>query len=315
VALRDVLPQLGRLTKPIADHLRGMRAGAVTLVPTGGLGLVPLHAGVYPGPGGRQSLLDDFDVAYAPSARAAIPAHAVTSAGSGKRHLVAVSNPTDDLPYASLEVDLIQSRFPSHTVLPVDEATIAKVIDAVRGSSHVHFACHGRYDPNEPLSSSLALADGPLTLREVIDAGSFAGVGLVVASACQSAVTEFNRIPDEAIGFPAGFLQAGAAGIVATLWSVPDLSSSLIMSRFYELLSKAPSRNDRDDPPVDPATALVAAQRWLRDLTAGRLLDYASRYPALMEALDPALKFARAHPNARPFGRPSHWAPYLYVGT
>lgn len=315
VALQDVLPQLGRLTKPIANHLRGMGAGAVTLVPTGGLGLVPLHAGVYPEPEGARSLLDDFDVAYAPSARAAIAARGVTSAGSGNRHLVAVSNPTGDLPYASLEVDLIRGLFASHTVLRSgDAATKAKVVDAVRRSSHVHFACHGRYNPKDPLSSHLALADGPLTLREVIDSGSFAGVGLVVASACQSAVTEFSRIPDEAIGFPAGFLQAGAAGIVATLWSVPDLSSSLLMNRFYELLLKAASSDDHYAP-VNPAAALAGAQRWLRNLTAGRLLDYASRYPAVVEAFGPALKFARARPNARPFARPSYWAPYLYVGA
>ena len=54
-------------------------------------------------------------------------------------------------------------------------------------------------------------------------------------SACQTAMTEGKRLPDEFLGFPSGFLQAGVPGVVGSFWPVEDLSTSLLMNKFYEL--------------------------------------------------------------------------------
>ena len=58
---------------------------------------------------------------------------------------------------------------------------------------------------------------------------------LVVMSACQTAITDFLKLPDEAIGLPAGCLQAGAEAVVGTLWPVNDLSAAILMIEFYRL--------------------------------------------------------------------------------
>ena len=49
------------------------------------------------------------------------------------------------------------------------------------------------------------------------------------------------------IGLPAGFLQAGVPGVVATLWPVNDRSTAVLVAEFYRLLLA-----ERQDP----ATAL-----------------------------------------------------------
>jgi CHAT domain-containing protein len=51
-------------------------------------------------------------------------------------------------------------------------------------------------------------------------------------------------------------LQEGFGGVVASLWSVADISTAMLMEHFY--------RCWREDK-LPPAEPLRAAQRWLRD--------------------------------------------------
>jgi CHAT domain-containing protein len=72
-----------------------------------------------------------------------------------------------------------------------------------------------------------------LTVRDLISE-RLRGTRLVVLLACQTAITDFNDLPEEAIGLPGGFVQAGVPGVVGTLWPVNDLSTMLLMVKFYE---------------------------------------------------------------------------------
>ncbi len=75
-----------------------------------------------------------------------------------------------------------------------------------------HFACHGRFDLDDPLASSLHLGDGLLSLTDLLDKDE---VNLE-KTRCQTAITDFRDVPDEAIGLPAGFLVAGVPGVVGS---------------------------------------------------------------------------------------------------
>ncbi|MEF3274249.1 MAG: CHAT domain-containing protein [Chloroflexus sp.] len=69
-SLAKVLPLLGEhLIGPLAQQLRVLGATGVTLIPTDFLSLLPLHAASYTVDGVVRCLLDEFDVAYAPSVR------------------------------------------------------------------------------------------------------------------------------------------------------------------------------------------------------------------------------------------------------
>src|SRR5262249_12468477 len=78
----------------------------------------------------------------------------------------------------------------------------------------------------------------------------------------QSNLTDFRRVPMELVGFPSGFMLAGVPGVIGTLWPVSDISTAVLLGRFYANLLQ-----DRSEP----ALALNSAQQWLRDSTASEL--------------------------------------------
>jgi CHAT domain-containing protein len=127
---------------------------------------------------------------------------------------------------------------------------------ALRRADVVHLACHGFADLTTPLDSGLVLAGGaPLTLRDLL--ASRLRVRLAVLSACETSMPG-TELPDEVVALPTGLLQAGVAGIVASLWAVPDAATAMLMAEFYRQW-----RWER----CSPAVALQRSQRWLRDTT------------------------------------------------
>jgi len=220
------------------------------------------------------------------------------------------------LPYAGSEVQAIQRFFAagSRRILSEEAATRNAVAAGLPGTTHLHLACHGGFDLDEPLDSALYLAAGDgLTLRDLLDGDlDLSGQRLVVLSACQTGITDFERVPDEVIGLPAGFLQAGVPGVVATLWPVNDQSTAVLVDEFYRLLLT-------EEP--DPATALALARRHLRYATAEALAEwFERRYRDSGGTDQPAGQAAaelrsRPDPAARPYADPVYWAGFVYSGA
>ena len=122
---------------------------------------------------------------------------------------------------------------------------------------------------------------------------------LAILSACETGISG-TKLPDEVISLPTGLLQAGAAGVVSSLWSVADLSTMVLLSRFYDLW-----RTDNIDPPE----ALRQAQIWLRDSDGPAFAPYLeSSHPDLAQKL-------AQEPDQRPFAHPFYWAAFTYVGV
>jgi CHAT domain-containing protein len=322
-ALAEGLPQLGaRLIAPLATRLRELCATGVTLIPTGLLSLLPLHAATYAVDGQTRCLLDEFDVAYAPSARVLATAQREQQRrAGGALRLAGVGNPTSDLRFAGPELQSVALLFHADATTPFyrSDATREAILHALPGATIAHFACHGSFDTDDPLDSALLLADDTrITLRELVagDTTALAGLRLVVLSACQTAITDFQRLPDESIGLPGGFLQAGVPAVVGTLWRVDDLSTALLMLRFYEL-------HLQGDPttglaPQSPARALRLAQRWLRDLTYWGLDTYYKQHQQMGTAMKLAIRelnIKRRPSNDRPYANPIHWAAFTFNGT
>lgn len=305
-ALAEILPVLGRdLVAPVAARLRELRSDSVLLIPCGHLNLLPLHAAPYR-VGDREScLLDEAAVSFSPSARAVVAARRrLRDDGDVKLGGIAVgfapAHPRY-LPYARFELEAIAQHVSSAgcTALYEQQATKESVLALLPQVNHAHFSCHGSFDAVEPLSSTLELVDGPLTLHEVLTQGSLSDVRLAVLSACQTAVSDFAHLPEEVIGWPSAFLQAGAAAVVGTLWSVNSISTALLMVKFYELYLKGDGSTGCD--PMQPARALCRAQTWLRSLTA--------------EEANLQLGSAIYAGVRHPFGAPQYWAPFVLVGA
>ena len=166
------------------------------------------------------------------------------------------------------------------------------------------------------MQSGLELANHePLTLAKIIGHFNLENTRLVTLSACETGITDIRQAPDEYLGLPAGFLQAGAPAVVSTLWAVNDLSTMLLMERFYQLHLK-----EAQDLPV----ALRNAQIWLRDVTAGELAQrFADEEDVLLSATRTSIsmasnsfaRFTKLDPKEQPFAHPYYWAPFTFSGA
>ena len=252
------------LMAPLIDRLKQHNHTQAILIPTGLLGLLPLHAAWTPDPNrptGRRYALDELTFTYAPNAQSLVAARAIAQRfpDSHLDSILAIDNPRQDLPSSEREVMAAVKTFPCPTVLRHEKATTATVAANLGQQAIVHFSCHGTANFFDPLNSGLVMNDNLLTLRDLfalkLTEGDKHGIRLAVLSACETGLPGLD-LADEAIGLPVGLLQAGVAGAIASLWAVSDLSTAILLTKFYDLW-----RNDHLTPP----NALRQAQQWFRD--------------------------------------------------
>lgn len=119
---------------------------------------------------------------------------------------------------------------------------------ALNGASLAHLAAHGRVRGDNPLFSSLLLADGPMTLYDLERLERVPQT--VVLAACDSA-RPIVRPGDELLGFSATFLSRGSRHLVASVVPIPDASTTPLMVAFHRMLAGG----------HPPAVALADAQQ------------------------------------------------------
>ena len=303
--LREFLDWLGHAAvQPWLDRLGSERA-AIRIVPTGWLALCPLHAATVRDPSGGPPapLLEQVTVSFAPNARAIALARQRAASRSCRR-LLAVGDPQPTsaapLPFARAEAEQVAAGYPDRTLLVGQQATLDRVRNLLPAAEVVHLACHGYASPLHPEGSALVLSgDGRLTLGELMRSQMVARC--VLLSACQTAVSGLS-LPDEVVALPTSLLQAGAAGVIGSLWRVPDSAAAVLMVDVHERLRVG----------AEPAGALAGAQRWLRTVTNKELL---TRWPALLSRGPAAGPGRELWLRAQPFADAANWAPFIFVGA
>ena len=126
----------------------------------------------------------------------------------------------------------------------------------------VHIAAHASIDATYPALSAIYFSnddanggevDGALHLFD-LQQRTF-NAELVVLSACSTALGK--RVRGEGLIGPAhAFMSAGAQGVIASLWAVPDKATAVLMARFYDRMLV-----HGDSAPI----ALRKAQRSLKE--------------------------------------------------
>jgi CHAT domain-containing protein/tetratricopeptide (TPR) repeat protein len=311
-ASMDALDALARWTwdvvmGPIVAELAS--AQSVVLVPIGLLGLLPLQAAWTidgSAPSGRRYALDALRLSFAPNARSLIETRRRAERDTPDSALV-VADPgggAGPLPYSEDEAREVAAAFARSESLVASSATRVGVLARLPHFPVAHLSCHATADVANPRGGALQLADGSLTMADLVEA-KLEHTRLIVLSACETALVS-TALPDEVIGFSSVLLRAGAAGVVGSMWAVPEVGTLLVMACFHALW--------RDGECLDPAEALRRAQCWVRDATNGEKRE---RFPAIAELSgagvpDRARSFwsgARAHSH------PYHWAAFIYVGA
>jgi len=333
-SLAELLPLLGeRVMGSVAGRLHALGVELAFLIPAGTLGLLPLHASTYTVRDKTVSFIDEFTACYATGAGALSALQDNVHSREGRKRLLAgVGNPlpsAQPLQAAQAELEEVATLFSEDASQPLyaEEATREALLEVLPKATYLHFACHGLFKIAEPLESSLELAgQTSLTLRDLLHGTAKPdSARLAVLSACQSAVSDFRHLPDEFVGFPAAFLQAGVPGVVATLWPINDYSTALLMIRFYEYHLRGDVA--AGEYPMPPAVALKRAQLWLRDVTNEELGKLFRRFKqAAPDApAQPRMSYTLArekfreytlrNPDERPFSHPFYWAAFAFYGV
>jgi CHAT domain-containing protein/tetratricopeptide (TPR) repeat protein len=305
--------------QPVMDKLQAVGGSDPILVPCGLLALLPLHAAWSEQNGERTYALDLAAIRYVPSARVLGAARRI-SASSGSGQALVVSDPAPvhsaaPLSNAAAEAEVVAAWYEQPVLLEHSAATREDTLAALPAARVAHFCCHGGTDWDERLRSGLLLAnDEVLTVADLLSL-RLEGSRLAVLSACETAIVG-TRLPDEVLALPSALLQAGFAGVIASMWSVFDVSTAVLMSRFYQLWV---------GDGLEPHRALGGAIRWLRAQTAAELAavfekarEHAAdsggaRYDEASEAWQ---HFAYDYSgNERPYAHAIYWAPFTYTGV
>ena len=159
--------------------------------------------------------------------------------------IMALGNPTLDLPFAEQEVERIATLYATQP-LTNTKAMESIVWSQANQASILHLATHGEYNPINPLLSTLHLIegnghDGRLEVHEIYGLNLRRATNLVVLSACQTKIGQVSR-EDEIVGLNRAFLYAGTPSVIASLWNIDDEASSLLMQRFYTYLKEGKSK-------------------------------------------------------------------------
>lgn len=229
------------LLRPVEALLGGQR---MVVVPHQMLHYVPFHA-LYDG---QEFVIERREVCYAPSAT--VLCHCLTRPKRAFSRAVLLGVPDERIPRVRDEIVALASLFAEPTVLLDRQATLAALLAHAPSADVLHLASHGQFRSDNPLFSSLRLADGWLTVGDTYDLEL--DCSLVTLSACETGVN--SVMPgDELLGLARGFFSAGAATLLVSLWTIDDEATARLMTSFY--------RHLRDG--WRPAAALRSAQRHL----------------------------------------------------
>lgn len=255
---------------PVDDLVR--RSQRIVVCPDGALHMLPFAA---LGPATNRYLIEEKPISYVISAtvyadglrheppRTARPVvlfgdpdyPGPAAGGPAARSLrwVLRDDPVPPLPASRDEVQGIAALYPgTHVAYLGAEAREERVKSLDRLPGYLHFACHGFYNPVNPMDSGLLLTipedrgndrdNGFLQAWEVfenvrIDAEQ------VSLSACETA--RGRELGGEGlVGLNRSFLYAGARTVMSTLWSVADASTAEFQKLYYRQLKSGRAKTE-----------------------------------------------------------------------
>jgi len=181
--------------------------------------------------------------------------------------------PLKELPAAGVEAEYVASLLEGES-FQQEEATLDSVFGTLQKVSTeegletihrkpliLHFATHGIVNPEEPLATSLALANGQLlTMYDLV--GLRVPIDLVVLSACNSGYGEAT-FGDETFGLVRALLASGAKSVLVSLWPVDDACAAVFMGELYRRIRRGASVRN----------AVHNAQRFIYGLSHDQLIE------------------------------------------
>jgi CHAT domain-containing protein/tetratricopeptide (TPR) repeat protein len=244
----DSLKQLhGWLIAPIQQYLK---TAQVAIVPHSLLHYLPFAALT----DGHRYFGDEHAITYLPSA-ATLPTLRRRIPHGGQRMLAVAQSQAPGLSllhYTNEEATSVAKLYGAQPML-TGRATRAEFLRRASAANMLHLAAHAELNATSPLFSRIRLApasddSGAIEVREIYGM-DLTRTNLVALSACETQLGAQSK-GDDIVGLNRAFIYAGAASVIASLWTVDDEATSVLMKSFYSHLKQGMSK----------AAALQAAQ-------------------------------------------------------
>jgi tetratricopeptide (TPR) repeat protein len=186
---------------------------------------------------GERYLIDDYSISYAPSASVYYLCAAKEPRSAEGALVVGIADRL--APHILEEARAVAGALPNARLLLGSEATENRLRAHAPQSRFIHIATHGLFRQDNPMFSSIRLADSRLSVFDLYHLDLRAE--LVTLSGCS---TGRNALAggDELLGLLRGLLYAGAQAVLVTMWDVNDGSTADFMRIFYQRLSGGASK-------------------------------------------------------------------------
>ncbi len=229
------------LIAPLMPELKAQAIETLVFIPDGVLRTLPLAA-LHDG---KQFLMERFQLTSAvsiglteaqslPSAPLKILVSGLSEETAG---YVALKNVPD-------EIQFIRQAYPHSVTLLNEQFTLDSFTNVLKTHTFnaIHIASHGQFNSN-PRQTFLLTHQGQITMDKLerlvrLSELRQEPLELLTLSACQTAVGDDQA----ALGLAGVALKAGARSAVASLWSVDDKATVLLMNNFYQNLQQGYGR-------------------------------------------------------------------------
>ncbi|MDF5726653.1 MAG: tetratricopeptide repeat protein [Rhizonema sp. PD38] len=308
------------LIEPIAENLPTDPNTHVIFIPQGSLFLVPFPT-LQDSKG--KFLIEKHNIITAPSIHvleltqkrsADVPETSLEAlvVGNPKMPTIPLTEPPvqlKDLAWAKIEANAIAPLLNTQVVTDAD-ATKAYITQLLPKARLIHLATHGLLDDIRQLgipgAVTLAPSDddhGFLTAGEIYDMKLNAE--LVVLSACSTGQGKITG--DGVIGLSRCLIAAGVKSVIVSLWSVSDLSTALLMVKFYQIFQQG----------VSATVAFNKAQRWLLGITKTELEVWVKTNERFFDAtlrINLRRRLHQLDDKVKLFQHPRYWAAFCVLG-
>ena len=210
-----------KLLAPVKPFLKNRN---LLIVPAGSLHYVPFPALK----DGKKYLIEEKEVILSPGAN--VWQALSSKSGTVLKSAFLLGFSDGNIPLVDQEIESLKEVFEKTETYVGNEATFSNYKNRAEDFDVLHLACHGQFRPDNPLFSSLQLADGFVTVRDIV--AQRLNAKLVTLSACETALNKVFA-GGEILGLARGFLSAGASSLVLSLWTVNDEATALLMKDFY----------------------------------------------------------------------------------
>lgn len=143
------------------------------------------------------------------------------------------------LPGVEIELDTIVPKLWSGRKIVNRDFTVKNLINAHKLGDFdiIHIASHSKFSAGSPEDSFIQFGDRRLGLDQIASLElDLPPVDLLVLSACETALGD----KEAEFGFAGLAMQAGVKSALASLWTINDLGTVVLMSEFYQQLKSTP---------------------------------------------------------------------------